>query len=158
MARSGGIDILLVEDNPDHAQFALKALANDAAVRRTFWVKDGQDAIDFLQRRRQWADPNSSPRPDLILLDINLPKVNGHDVLREIKSTEALRTIPVVMFTTSADQDEVMASYRAGANSYLTKPLKFTEYREQMKVLKQYWTLISSPPPADVPAATEVVK
>jgi CheY-like chemotaxis protein len=146
---------LLVEDNPDHAQFALKALANDAAVGGTFWVKDGQDAIDFLHRRRQWADPRTSPRPDLILLDINLPKVSGHDVLREIKSNDALRAIPVVMFTTSADQDEVMATYRAGANSYLTKPVKFTEYRDQMKVLKQYWTLISSPPPAETSVPTE---
>lgn len=148
MATSHGVDILLVEDNPDHAHFALKALANDAAVGKTIWVKDGQEAIDYLHRRHQWADPQMSPRPDLILLDINLPKLSGHDVLKAIKSTEAFRTIPVVMFTTSTDRDEVMATYKAGANSYLQKPIKFTDYRDQMNVLKHYWTLISSPPPS----------
>ena len=143
------MDILLVEDNPDHAQFTLKALADNRSVGRTFWVKDGQQALDYLHRQKQWADPVTSPRPGLILLDINLPKVTGHEVLRAIKSSAALRSIPVVMLTTSADSTEVLATYRAGANSYVTKPLKFALYRDQMKVLRDYWTSISAPAPGE---------
>ena len=149
MAGERGIDILLVEDNPDHAQFTLKALADDKSVGRTFWVKDGQQALDYLHRQNQWTDPATSPRPGLILLDINLPKVSGHEVLRAIKSSAALRSIPVVMLTTSVDSSEVLATYRAGANSYVTKPLKFGLYREQMRVVKDYWTTISAPPPVE---------
>ena len=150
-----GVDILLVEDNPDHAQFTLKALGDHKAVGRTFWVKDGQEALDYLHRRNQWGDASMSPRPGLILLDINLPKVTGHEVLKAIKSSAALRSIPVVMLTTSADSTEVLATYRAGANSYVTKPLKFALYRDQMKVLRDYWTSISAPAPAEPPASEE---
>jgi CheY-like chemotaxis protein len=147
MAQSGGVDILLVEDNPDHAQFALKALAEHNAVGRTFWVKDGQEALDFLHRRNQWADATLSPRPGLILLDIQLPKVSGHEVLRDVKSNVALRSIPVVMLTTSDRRDEVLATYRAGANSYVTKPVKMGRYIEQIRALKDYWTITSLLPP-----------
>ena len=151
MAGERGIDILLVEDNPDHAQFTLKVLSTDKGVGRTFWVKDGQQALDYLHRQKQWADPATSPRPGLILLDIHLPKVDGHGVLKAIKTNEALRSIPVVMLTTSADNGEVVATYRAGANSYVTKPIKFGLYREQMTVLRDYWTLTSTPAPDEAP-------
>ena len=143
MTRPPGVDILLVEDNPDHAQFTLKALADHNAVGRTFWVKDGQEALDYLHRRNQWADATLSPRPGLILLDIHLPKLSGHEVLRDVKSSVALRSIPVVMLTTSDQRDEVLATYRAGANSYVTKPVKLGQYVEQIKALKDYWTLTS---------------
>ena len=155
MAGERGMDILLEEDNPDHAQFTLKALADDKSVGRTFWVKDGQQALDYLHRQNQWANPATSPRPGLILLDINLPKVSGHEVLRAIKSSAALRSIPVVMLTTSVESSEVLATYRAGANSYVTKPLKFGLYREQMRVVKDYWTTISAPPPVEAAPPAE---
>ena len=147
MGAERGTDILLVEDNPDHAQFTLKALADHKAVGRTFWVKDGQEALDYLHRRNQWADAARSPRPGLILLDINLPKLSGHEVLRDIKSSVALRSIPVVMLTTSDRPEEVVATYRAGANSYVKKPVKFGQYIEHIKLLKDYWTLTSLLPP-----------
>ena len=147
MSRSAGVDILLVEDNPDHAQFALKALAEHNAVGRTIWVKDGQEALDYLHRRNRWADAALSPRPGLILLDIQLPKVSGHEVLRDVKSSVALRSIPVIMLTTSDQRDEVLATYRAGANSYVTKPVQLGQYVAQIKALKDYWTLTSLLPP-----------
>lgn len=156
MARAGGVDILLVEDNRDHAELTLKALAGDNAVHQVYWVKDGQEALDFLHHRDRWADAASAPRPGLILLDIHLPKVSGHEVLRHVKGDEAFRSIPVVMLTTSDRTDEVAATYHAGANNFVTKPLKFAEFIEQIKLLKRYWTLASQLPaskPSPLPGA-----
>ena len=137
--------ILLVEDNPDHARFTLKALADGA---RTYWVKDGQEALDYLHHEGQWADPATAPRPDLILLDIHLPKIDGREVLQRLKGDESLRCIPIVMLTTSDHSSDVEAAYRAGANSYVAKPVKFSEYMDQVKALKNYWTVTSRLPAA----------
>src|SRR5918995_1172303 len=112
-----GVSILLVEDNQDHAELTLKALENGKSVNEVFWVKDGEEALDFLQRRGRWANGSAAPRPGLVLLDVNLPKVGGHEVLRRIKGDDGLRGIPVVMLTTSDRDEDVTASYRAGANS-----------------------------------------
>jgi CheY-like chemotaxis protein len=140
------VNILLVEDNPDHAELTLKALENGNLTNRIFWVKDGEEALDFLQRRRRWVDPAAAPRPGLILLDIHLPKMDGHEVLRQIKSDEALRSIPVVMLTTSDDDEEVAATYGAGANSFVTKPVRFTDFVERIKAVKLYWVLTNRLP------------
>jgi two-component system, response regulator len=148
MKTSRGVDILLVEDNPDHAEFTLKALADGTIANRTFWVKDGEEALDFLHRRRDWADEKAAPRPGLILLDINLPKLDGHEVLRRVKNDASFREIPVIMLTTSSKPDEVTASYRAGANSFVTKPVMFSQFVDHIKSLKQYWTLTSQLPAA----------
>jgi len=137
------VSILLVEDNQDHAELTLKALANGNSV---FWVKDGEEALDFLQRRRRFTDPAAAPRPGLILLDIHLPKVDGHEVLRQIKSDEALRSIPVVMLTTSDRDEEVAATYGAGANSFVTKPVRFADFVERIKAVKLYWVLTNRLP------------
>ena len=131
MDRIGRVDILLVEDNPDHADFTLRALKQDTGVR-AHWVKDGEEALDFLQR--------SAPRPALILLDIHLPKLNGHGVLRHVKSDDAFRSIPVVMLTTSEHPDEMDAAYDGGANSFVTKSVQPGAFVEQVKTLKEYWT------------------
>ena len=143
-----GINILLVEDNPDHAELTLKALENGNMLNRVFWVKDGEEALDFLQHHRRWADAAAAPRPGLILLDIKLPKLDGYEVLRRVKGDESLRTIPVVMLTTSDRDDEVDASYRAGANSFVTKPVKFSEFVERIRMVKLYWILTSQLPGA----------
>jgi CheY-like chemotaxis protein len=139
----GDVSILLVEDNQDHAELTLKALQNGNQV---FWVKDGQEALDFLQRRNRWADAHNAPRPGLILLDINLPKVGGHEVLKRIKADETLRSIPVVMLTTSDRDEEVAASYRAGVNSFVTKPVRFSDFVERIKSVKGYWVLTNRLP------------
>ncbi len=139
----GDVSILLVEDNQDHAELTLKALQNGNQI---FWVKDGEEALDFLQRKNRWGGANAAPRPGLILLDINLPKVGGHEVLKRIKADEALRSIPVVMLTTSDRDEEVVASYRAGVNSFVTKPVRFSEFVERIKNVKGYWLLTNRLP------------
>jgi CheY-like chemotaxis protein len=147
MDGTGDVHILLVEDNADHAHLTLRALKDSNAVR-TSWVKDGQEALDFLHHQPESIETESAPRPGLILLDINLPKVNGHEVLRHVKHDEALRSIPVVMLTTSDQEHEVAAAYRAGANSYVTKPVKAGLFMEQVKALKHYWTRTNELPAA----------
>ena len=133
------LSILLVEDNQDHAELTLKALGNGQPRHRVFWVKDGEEALDFLMRKNRWAQPGAAPRPSLVLLDVNLPKVTGHEVLRRIKSDERLRGIPVVMLTTSDCDADVSASYHAGANSFVTKPVGFADYVECLTAVKRYW-------------------
>ncbi len=145
MTQPKAVTILLVEDNPDHAELTLRALKDGNMLNEVFWVKDGAEALDFLEHRGPYTDPANAPRPGLILLDINLPKVDGHEVLRRIKADDALRTIPVVMLTTSARDDEVCNCYKGGANSYMCKPVRFTEFMERVRTIKLYWLLSSLP-------------
>ena len=115
------IDILLVEDNPDHAALTMRALRDGNMLNEIFWVKDGQEAVDFLDHAGRYAGPAEPPRPGLILLDIRLPKLDGHEVLRHIKSDPVLRSIPVVMLTVIAEQT---TGYVLGADDYLIKPIE----------------------------------
>jgi CheY-like chemotaxis protein len=137
------VSILLVEDNQDHAELTLKALDNGNKV---FWVKDGEEALDYLQKKGRFADGDSAPRPGLILLDVNLPKVSGHEVLKRIKADDGLRAIPVVMLTTSDRDEEVAASYKSGVNSFVTKPVRFSDFVERIKTLKGYWIVTNRLP------------
>jgi two-component system, response regulator len=141
MVRHKAVSILLVEDNPDHAHLTIRALRDGDLLNDIHWVKDGAEALDYLYRRGRYADPATAPRPGLILLDIKLPKQDGHDVLRRIKSDEELRVIPVVMLTTSTRDDEVSAAYQTGANSFVAKPVNFTEFMEKVRTVKLYWIL-----------------
>jgi CheY-like chemotaxis protein len=134
----GKMDILLVEDNVDHAELTQRALEDQRMANRVHWAKDGQEALDYLFRKG--AHASASP-PGLILLDINLPKVSGLEVLKSIKSDERLRLIPVIMLTTSDRDEEVVKSYNDGANSFITKPVKFSDFTEKVKALKFYWLL-----------------
>jgi two-component system response regulator len=133
MAERRSLNILLVENNPDHAEMTLWALQDGTGLRHLFWVKDGGEALDFLHRRGPFADPAAAPRPDLILLDLKLPKVGGHEVLRQIKADAALGTIPVVMLTTSSRDKEIAESDRLGAESFITKPAGFAEFVEGVR-------------------------
>jgi CheY-like chemotaxis protein len=137
------IDILLVEDNADHAALTMRALRDGNMLNEIFWVKDGQEAIDFLDRAGRYAVPARAPRPGLILLDIRLPKLDGHEVLRHIKSDPTLRSIPVIMLTTSERDDEISACYEAGVNSYVSKPVKFADFVQTIKSLKLYWIMVN---------------
>jgi CheY-like chemotaxis protein len=139
------ITILLVEDNPDHALLTLRALKDGNLLNEIVWVKDGEQAIEYLTQCRD-GEGAGGERPGLILLDIHLPKMNGHEVLRRIKSDDSLRTIPVVMLTTSAREDEVSASYGAGANSFVCKPVQFEEFVERVRTVKLYWTITNLGP------------
>ena len=145
--------ILLVEDNPDHAMLAMKAFKGGNLVTKVCWVKDGQQALDFLWREGEWATPEAAPRPGLIVLDIHLPKVDGLEVLRRIKGEPMLRAIPIVMLTTSERRDDVTTSYEAGANSFVTKPVSAKRFIDELKTLKLYWLFTSQlPDPPDAPA------
>jgi len=139
------LTILLVEDNPDHAELTRRALEIGNMVNKITWVKDGEEALDFLYQRGAWADKNSE-RPGLILLDVNLPKISGQEVLRQIKDDAELMSIPVVMLTTSDRDDEVSAAYQSGANSWVTKPVQFTEFMDKVKNVKLYWVLTNRLP------------
>lgn len=146
MSQSGDVNILLVEDNCDHAEFTLKALSDANGANRTFWVKDGEEALDFLYHRRRWADPETAPRPNLIVLDINVPKIDGHEILKHVKANESFRDIPVVMLTTSSKPSEVTASYGAGANGFITKPIDFRQFVDRINTLQTYWVNAGASP------------
>lgn len=141
MERHKAVSILLVEDNIDHAELTRRALRSGNMLNDVHWAKDGEEALDFLYQRGRFADPAAAPRPALILLDIKLPKVDGLKVLRQIKGDPSLRTIPVVMLTTSGQSDDVTEAYGAGANSFVTKPVSFREFVEKIQTLKLYWML-----------------
>lgn len=131
--------ILLVEDNPAHAELVIRSFESQRVVNRIFHVKDGEEALDYLFHRGHYQDPATSPRPNVILLDLRLPKVDGLEVLREIKSSEGLKRIPVVVLTTSQAEIDASRAYDYHANSYLVKPLDFEHFTRLMEELGFYW-------------------
>jgi CheY-like chemotaxis protein len=133
------ITILLVEDDPAHAEIVQRNFEDFRLANRLFHVSDGQEALDYLFRRAQFGDPDSSPRPGLILLDLRLPKVEGLDVLRIIKTDNDLCRIPVVILTTSAAESDMVKAYDCHANSYLVKPVDLPQFIDMMKSLGYYW-------------------
>ena len=134
------VNILLVEDNPDHVELILRTLRENNLLNQVHVVTNGEEALDFLYQRGKYSD---APRPGLILLDIKLPRVDGIEVLRRIKADPELRSIPVVMLTTSAGEQEMVESYNCGANSYIVKPLDFDQFVKAIKALKLYWLVIN---------------
>lgn len=140
---SRGIDILLVEDNPDHVELILRVLREKPVANEVSVTSDGEEALDFLCQRGKF--PNA-PRPGLILLDINLPKINGLEVLRHIKADPVHKSIPVVMLTTSASHQEMVESYNLGVNSYIVKPVDFKQFTRAIRALKLYWLVINRLP------------
>ncbi|MGV9409446.1 response regulator [Nocardia sp. NPDC003693] len=130
------ITVLLVEDDPGDEMMTLEALGENEAHNTVFVARDGQEALNFLYR----ADPHSTaPRPDLILLDLNLPKYNGRQILERIKTDPDLCTIPVVVLTTSSAEEDVLSSYRLHANAYVTKPVDFPRFQEAIKQIDDFF-------------------
>ncbi len=140
------VNILLVEDNENHAELTLRALQNNNLINDISVVKDGREALDFVYRRGEYRDTEKYPRPGLILLDINLPKVNGLEVLETLKKDPDLKSIPIIMLTTSSRDEEIAKSYTGGANSYITKPVDFGEFAQKIKNIKLYWTIVNTLP------------
>lgn len=133
------ITILMAEDDPDDQLLAERALSA-ARLRNDFrTVKDGVELMDYLRRRGSYAPPASSPWPGLILLDLNMPKKDGRQCLQEIKSDPDLRSIPIVVLTTSKSEEDILRSYNLGANSYIRKPVTFESLVTIIKILGQYW-------------------
>jgi len=130
--------VLLVEDDETHAMLIMRSF-EEMGVEKIQWVGDGQQAMDYLQHRGKYADNEKSSPPDVILLDLRLPKLNGHEVLKQIKSLEELRTIPVVILTTSKNEYDISKAYMNYANSYLVKPLGLDKFQEMVKEIEVYW-------------------
>ncbi|WP_298376912.1 response regulator [Azospirillum sp.] len=133
---SAPFDILLVEDDPADAGLAKRALREGRILCRVSHVRDGVEAMEFLRRTDQFA---GAPRPDLILLDLNMPRMDGRAVLQELKADPELKTIPVVILTTSDVDRDVNASYLLGANSFITKPMDMDAFFDAVKSVEEYW-------------------
>jgi len=134
-----GITILLAEDDADDRLLVKEALAEGRVLNELRAVGDGEELLDYLRRRGRYADPEESPRPGLVLLDLNMPRKDGREALREIKGDPDLKRIPIVVMTTSKAEEDIVRSYDLGANSYITKPVTFDRLVELMKVLGRYW-------------------
>ncbi len=133
------IVILMADVDAEDREFAREALAESRLANTLFFVEDGEQLMDFLHRRGAYADPASSPRPGLILLDLNMPRKDGREALQEIKEDPELRAIPVVVLTTSKAEEDVVRTYRLGVNSYIQKPVTFDQLVKVMKELARYW-------------------
>ena len=131
--------ILLVEDNQAHAELILRSFEDHRIANMIHHVSDGEAALDYLFRRGAYADPAQSPRPHVILLDLRLPKIDGLEVLKEIKTDSEVNDIPVVILTTSATNQDVAGAYAYHANSYLVKPVDFAQFTQMMEELGFYW-------------------
>lgn len=138
--------ILLVEDEAAHVELTQRAIRKAGHANRTDAVGDGEEALDYLFNRGKYADKKKYPLPCLVLLDIKLPGMDGIGVLRKIKGDPNLKRIPVIMLTTSNREEDIAASYRHYANSYLTKPVGFKEFEEKIRQLDSYWMLVNEPP------------
>ena len=147
-ARAERVTILMAEDDPDDCLLARLALERQGMHGALRTVGDGEELMDYLRRRGPYADPAASPRPQLILLDLNMPRKDGREALQELKTDPALRQIPVVVLTTSRSDEEVFRSYDRGANSFITKPVTFDSLVEVMQSLGVYWLRTVSLPPA----------
>lgn len=133
------IVILLVEDDPAHTEIVRRNFETSRLANRLLSVEDGQAALDYLYRKAEFGDPNKYPMPELILLDLRLPKVDGLEVLKTIKADEKLRHIPVVVLTTSSAEADIVKAYDCNANSYLVKPVDFPQFVELMESFGYYW-------------------
>ena len=133
------VTLLLAEDDPDDRLLTRQALEKSRLANDLRCVEDGEELLDYLRRRGKYADPKESPRPGLVLLDLNMPRKDGREALREIKSDPKLRDIPVVVLTTSKAEEDIARSYNLGVNSYITKPVKFSALVEVMRALGKYW-------------------
>ena len=138
------IDILLVEDNPDHVILTRKALEDYSVANKIYVAEDGEEALDFVYHRGEYANGSNAPRPGLMLLDVRLPKVDGFEVLKQLKSDPEYNSIPIVMLTTSSQDEEVAKGYAEGANSYVTKPVRFDEFADKVRNIGLYWGLTNS--------------
>lgn len=138
--------ILLVEDNPDDEALMLRALKQNNVYNETIVVRDGVEALDYLFASGQWADRDAKIRPQVVLLDLKLPKLDGLEVLKAMRANPQTRGIPVVVLTSSKEQEDVIASYALGANSFVRKPLDFNQFRESVRQLGIYWLLLNVAP------------
>jgi len=142
--RNGPIEILLVEDNPGDVRLTKEALKEGKVYSNLHTVKDGVEAMEYLRHQGRFKD---APRPDIILLDLNLPRKDGREVLEEIKSDEKLKRIPVVVLTTSKAEEDVLRTYNLHANCYVTKPVDLEKFMVVVKTIDSFWLTVVTLPP-----------
>lgn len=143
---NNGMDILLVEDDPRDVQLTIRALQAEHVRNHIEVARDGEEALDYLFCRGVHSGRSPHNPPRLVLLDLKLPKVNGLEVLKEIKTSVECRGIPVVVLTSSAEQRDVVESYKLGVNSYIQKPVDITQFRQTIKTLGLYWLVVNQQP------------
>ena len=143
--------ILLVEDNPDDEALTLRAFDKSNIHNKVVVKRDGAEALAYLFPGEGEGEGDGAPTPALILLDLNLPKVGGLEVLRRMRADERTQMIPVVVLTSSKLEEDILDSYRNGANAYVRKPVKFSEFTEAVKALGVFWLLLNEPPPSGAP-------
>jgi len=139
--------ILLVEDNPADIKITERALRESAMPVQLIVARDGQEAIDYLQRSGSQAGRDEWRRPDLIVLDLNLPRLSGQEVLRRVRSMAGFRTVPIIVLTTSRREEDIQDVYAAGANTYFEKPADFDRFIEVLRTIKRYWLDMALLPP-----------
>jgi two-component system response regulator len=140
------VDILLVDDSQEDVDLALHALRGENLANRIFIARDGEEALDFLFCSGPYADRSFGDAPKLVLLDLKLPKVDGMQILQQMKSDPRTRTIPVVLLTSSREEQDLVRGYELGVNSYIQKPVDFGEFRKVVKLLGLYWMLTNRAP------------
>jgi len=156
--KNSGIDILLVEDNQDDIELTLHSLRRENLAHNISVVRDGEEALDFLLSSGPYAVRANQRFPQLVLLDLKLPKVSGLEVLQRLKQNPATRHIPVVILTSSREECDLCAGYSLGANSYIQKPVDFERFRDTVKQLGSYWLLVNQYPTSNGPMAAGEVR
>ena len=136
----------LVEESPNDAELALRSLKKHNLANKILWVKDGAEALDFIFHTGVYADRTGNNIPKVVLLDLKLPKIDGLEVLRRIKSDEKKKVIPVVVLTSSQEEQDRVESYKLGVNSYIVKPVEFEKFVSAIEKLGLYWMLLNKPP------------
>ncbi len=138
--------ILLVEDNPDDEELTLVGLKKSGLLNEVKVVRDGEEALNFLFATGEFEDRDPNSVPSVILLDLKLPKLGGFEVLQRIRANPVTRSVPVVMLTSSNEEEDVVASYKMGANSFVRKPVEFNRFTDAVRQLGLYWMLLNEPP------------
>ncbi len=139
--------LLLVEDNPDDVELTLRALRMQNVTNEVVVARDGTEALDYLFATGSYAGRDVSELPVVMMLDLNMPKVGGLEVLRRVRADERIKRLPVVVLTTSSEEQDLAMSYDLGANAYVRKPVEFVQFAEAIKQLGQFWLLLNQPPP-----------
>ncbi len=140
------VEILLVEDNPYDVEMTMNALKHGKISNKIFVARDGAEALDFIFAKGKYSNRNISVKPRVILLDLKLPKKNGLEVLREIRRNEPTKSIPVVILTSSQEENDIVESYKLGVNSYIVKPVDFDNFTKAISNIGLYWLILNKPP------------
>jgi two-component system response regulator len=146
MTDNEAVEILLVEDNPNDVELALHALKKNKVSNRIQVVRDGEEALDFIFGKDTSSGGPSEQRPKMVLLDLKLPKVDGLEVLRRLKGDPTTRSIPVIILTSSREEQDIVKSYDLGVNSYIVKPVDFQQFNEAIRQLGLYWMVVNQAP------------